>query len=182
MVQAEGARTAAGTWAPNAEEAELVELIVDKDEEWEERLKGKEAWINKPAQPPGLLRSGARATLLPTRYPLLYNAALASLQLLWTMRPQPTPHSGTPHLHCYFLKRLVAREVEVVCGQRVSNGGACAGIMELSISMIEARRRQQAAAAQEAVEQRRSAQADSGGPAQLPSVRCISTGTLNRNS
>lgn len=43
--------------------------------------------------------------------------------------------------------------------------------MELSISMIEARRRQQAAAgAQSAVAQRRSAQADSS-PSQLPSVR-----------
>jgi hypothetical protein len=57
-MQAEGARTQAGTWAPNAEEAELVELIADKDEQWEELLKGKDAWINKPAQPPGLLRSG----------------------------------------------------------------------------------------------------------------------------
>ena len=48
---------------------------------------------------------------------------------------------------------------------------SCAGIMELSISMIEARRRQQAAAgAQSAVAQRRSAQADSS-PSQLPSVR-----------
>ncbi|BDA44272.1 Acetyl-coenzyme A carboxylase carboxyl transferase subunit [Coccomyxa sp. Obi] len=97
---AEGARTAMGTWAPTQEEAEVVEMIADKDEEWEERLKGKSAWINKPAQPPGLLRSG---------------------------------------------------------------------IMELSISMIEARRRQQAAAAaQSAVAQRRSAQADST-PSQLPS-------------
>ena len=48
-----------GTWAPTQEEAEVVEMIADKDEEWEERLKGKSEWINKPAQPPGLLRSGA---------------------------------------------------------------------------------------------------------------------------
>lgn len=59
VVQAEGAHTAMGTWAPTQEEAEVVEMIADKDEEWEERLKGKSAWINKPAQPPGLLRSGA---------------------------------------------------------------------------------------------------------------------------
>lgn len=59
-MQAEGARTKAGTWAPNEEEAQLIEMIADKDEEWEESLKGKDAWINKPAQPPGLLRTGAR--------------------------------------------------------------------------------------------------------------------------
>lgn len=47
--------------------------------------------------------------------------------------------------------------------------GVGTGVMELSISMIEARRRQQAAAAQVNVDQP-SAQADSA-PAQLPSVR-----------
>lgn len=54
-----------GTWAPTQEEAEVVEMIADKDEEWEERLKGKSAWINKPAQPPGLLRSGALSLWCP---------------------------------------------------------------------------------------------------------------------
>lgn len=34
-------------------------MIVDKDAEWEASLAGKDAWINRPAQPPGLLRSGA---------------------------------------------------------------------------------------------------------------------------
>ena len=57
--QAEGARTRAGTWAPTAEEADLIEMIADKDAEWEASLAGKDAWINRPAQPPGLLRSGA---------------------------------------------------------------------------------------------------------------------------
>ncbi len=50
-----------GTWAPNQEEAELIEMIADKDEQWEELLKGKSAWLNRPAQPPGLLRSGERS-------------------------------------------------------------------------------------------------------------------------
>lgn len=35
-------------------------MLADDDEKWEESLKGKEQWINKPAQPPGLLRSGGR--------------------------------------------------------------------------------------------------------------------------
>lgn len=47
-----------GTWAVDEREAELCELIADQDERWDEALKGKEQWINKPAQPPGLLRSG----------------------------------------------------------------------------------------------------------------------------
>jgi hypothetical protein len=57
-MQAEGAYTRRGTWAPNKEEAELIEMMADKDEQWEELLKGKGSWLNRPAQPPGLLRSG----------------------------------------------------------------------------------------------------------------------------
>ncbi len=64
-LQAEGARTRAGTWAPTPEEAELIEMIADKDAEWEASLKDKKAWINRPSQPPGLLRSGVRLALLP---------------------------------------------------------------------------------------------------------------------
>lgn len=37
----------------------MVEFMADFDEKWEESLVGKDQWINKPAQPPGLLRSGA---------------------------------------------------------------------------------------------------------------------------
>ena len=47
-----------GTWAVDEREAELCELIADQDERWDEAIVGKEQWINKPAQPPGLLRSG----------------------------------------------------------------------------------------------------------------------------
>lgn len=47
-----------GTWAVDEREAELCELIADQDERWDESIVGKEQWINKPAQPPGLLRSG----------------------------------------------------------------------------------------------------------------------------
>ena len=47
-----------GTWAPTEADAELIELMADKDEEWEASLKGKGEWLNRPAQPPGLLRSG----------------------------------------------------------------------------------------------------------------------------
>ena len=56
--QAEGAFTKMGTWAPTEADAELIELMADKDEEWEASLKGKGEWLNRPAQPPGLLRSG----------------------------------------------------------------------------------------------------------------------------
>lgn len=59
-----GARTAAGTWAPTADDAALVEAMADADEAWGERLRGKDAWVNKPAQPPGLLRSGVMEATL----------------------------------------------------------------------------------------------------------------------
>ena len=59
--------------------------------------------------------------------------------------------------------------------------GVGTGVMELSISMIEARRRQQAAAAQDSVGQPRSAQADSA-PAKLPSVRGFPHGALRMTS
>lgn len=59
VVQAKGAYTSAGTWAPNEEEARMIEAIVDRDEAWEESLKGREQYIDRPIQPPGLLGSGA---------------------------------------------------------------------------------------------------------------------------
>ena len=52
--------TKAGTWAPTQEEADRIEAIVDRDERWEQSLAGKEEFINRPLQPPGLLRSGTR--------------------------------------------------------------------------------------------------------------------------
>ena len=58
MAEGTGSHTKMGTWAVDEREAELCELIADQDERWDEAVKGKEQWINKPAQPPGLLRSG----------------------------------------------------------------------------------------------------------------------------
>lgn len=58
LAEGGGAHTKMGTWAVDEREAELCELIADQDERWDEAIVGKEQWINKPAQPPGLLRSG----------------------------------------------------------------------------------------------------------------------------
>ena len=58
LAEGGGAHTKAGTWAVDEREAELCELIADQDERWDEAIVGKEQWINKPAQPPGLLRTG----------------------------------------------------------------------------------------------------------------------------
>ncbi|KAK9809169.1 hypothetical protein WJX72_010598 [[Myrmecia] bisecta] len=59
---AKGAYTKVGTWAASEDEARMIELVADADEEWEESLKGKEQWIKKPLQPPGLMRSGMMET------------------------------------------------------------------------------------------------------------------------
>ena len=64
-----------GTWAVDEREAELCELIADQDERWDEAIKGKEQWINKPAQPPGLLRTG-----MPLATPLCLPCSLCLLQ------------------------------------------------------------------------------------------------------
>ena len=58
-----------GTWAPTEADAELIELMADKDEEWEASLKGKSEWLNRPAQPPGLLRSGPALSRAPGPLP-----------------------------------------------------------------------------------------------------------------
>lgn len=36
----------------------MIEAIVDRDERWEESLVGREQYIDRPIQPPGLLGSG----------------------------------------------------------------------------------------------------------------------------
>lgn len=64
-LKAEGAYTKAGTWAPNQEEADMIEMMADRDEAWEESLVDKEEWLNRPVQPPGLLRSGAPLSDMP---------------------------------------------------------------------------------------------------------------------
>ncbi len=58
MLQAKGAYTKAGAWAASEAEASYIESMVDADEAWQKSLEGKEQWINKPIQPPGLGRSG----------------------------------------------------------------------------------------------------------------------------
>ena len=116
--QAQGAYTNAGTWVPNKEEADMVEAIVDRDERWERSLAGKEEWLKRPLQPPGLLRSGMG----------ILSACIVSKHTL----------------HC-----LVRQQ------------GACTGVMELSVAMMEVRSRQRSAAA-DAVLARRQAQAQAG--------------------
>ena len=54
--------TAAGTWAFSEAEARQIEKSVDADEKWVSSLEGKDQWINRPAQPPGLMRTGGRGT------------------------------------------------------------------------------------------------------------------------
>ncbi len=53
--------TKAGTWAVSEAEARMIEGAVDADERWAASLAGKEQWLQRPAQPPGLLQSGERA-------------------------------------------------------------------------------------------------------------------------
>ena len=47
-LQAEGAYTKMGTWAPTEADAELIELMADKDEEWGGQPQGE----GRVAQPP----------------------------------------------------------------------------------------------------------------------------------
>ena len=51
-------RTKAGAWAENEAEAKLIEHLADGDEKWEKTVAGRQEWINRPIQPPGLGRSG----------------------------------------------------------------------------------------------------------------------------
>jgi acetyl-CoA carboxylase carboxyl transferase subunit alpha len=55
---AEGVRTKAGTWALNETEARMIEKAADADERWAASLEGKDQWLQRPLQPPGLLRTG----------------------------------------------------------------------------------------------------------------------------
>jgi hypothetical protein len=57
---AKGVTTAAGTWAYDEAEARAIEAAADADEAWDKALAAKEEWTNKPVQPPGLGRCGAR--------------------------------------------------------------------------------------------------------------------------
>ncbi|KAG1676463.1 hypothetical protein FOA52_002283 [Chlamydomonas sp. UWO 241] len=54
----EGVRTEAGAWAADAGEAAYIEGLVDADEKWDKLMEGRQEWVNRPVQPPGLGRSG----------------------------------------------------------------------------------------------------------------------------
>mmetsp|Transcript_31817 Transcript_31817/g.70685 ORF Transcript_31817/g.70685 Transcript_31817/m.70685 type:complete len:500 (-) Transcript_31817:1816-3315(-) len=56
--EATGVFTKAGTWAASEAEARYIEQVVDADERWEKQMQGREDWLNRPAQPPGLARTG----------------------------------------------------------------------------------------------------------------------------
>ena len=56
--QAAGVRTKAGAWAVSDAEAKLIEHLVDGDEKWDKLMAGRQDWVNRPIQPPGLGRTG----------------------------------------------------------------------------------------------------------------------------
>jgi len=58
LYQSVGVRTKAGAWAETEAEAKLIEHLADGDEKWEKTVAGRQEWINRPIQPPGLGRSG----------------------------------------------------------------------------------------------------------------------------
>jgi hypothetical protein len=47
-----------GAWAADAGEAAYIEGLVDADEKWDTLMEGRQEWVNRPVQPPGLGRSG----------------------------------------------------------------------------------------------------------------------------
>lgn len=55
----------------------MIEAIVDRDEKWDKSLEGKEQYIDRPIQPPGLLGSGKL-----TRLPMYFTDTLKYLKLL----------------------------------------------------------------------------------------------------
>ncbi len=82
LLQAAGVRTKVGTWALSEAEAAMIELSADRDEKWEASLAGKEQWLHKPLQPPGLLRSGAWHPLSPPQRPSAKQVAPGIAQLV----------------------------------------------------------------------------------------------------
>ena len=79
QLQAAGVRTKVGTWALSEAEAAMIELSADRDEKWEASLAGKEQWLHKPLQPPGLLRSGKASSTAGRRTGSTFTFWLASL-------------------------------------------------------------------------------------------------------
>lgn len=68
----------------NETEAKAIEAAADADERWERSLEGKDQWLMRPLQPPGLLRSGEAL------------AADLSAQQLESSRPGSTGACATP--------------------------------------------------------------------------------------
>jgi hypothetical protein len=60
LLQATGVTTKAGAWALTDAEASYIEGLADADDRWDALMKGKEEWVNRPLQPPGLGRSGEK--------------------------------------------------------------------------------------------------------------------------
>ena len=65
--KAPGAYTAAGTWAPTADDAKFIEMIADMEEKWQTTLDSKSEWVMRPSAPaagfrrPGMLEMAAAA-------------------------------------------------------------------------------------------------------------------------
>jgi acetyl-CoA carboxylase carboxyl transferase subunit alpha len=55
---APGAYTAAGTWAPTADDAKFIEMMADMNEKWEATLETKREWTMKPTAPAGSTKVG----------------------------------------------------------------------------------------------------------------------------
>ncbi len=100
LAEGSGAHTKMGTWAVDEREAELCELIADQDERWDEAIVGKEQWINKPAQPPGLLRTGQS---------MLYSYLLDSPAITNSSVQPAWPPKSAHFFICYLLSLHPAR-------------------------------------------------------------------------
>lgn len=55
---APGATTAAGTWAPTADDAKFIEMMADMEEKWQQTLATKQEWLMKPEVPAGMAQPG----------------------------------------------------------------------------------------------------------------------------
>ncbi len=80
-------RTKAGTWALNAAEARQIEAAADADERWVASLEGKDQWLQRPLQPPGLLRSGEHSYTVVPSFPCCVTLGKDR----WLQRPLQPP-------------------------------------------------------------------------------------------
>lgn len=55
---APGATTAAGTWAPTADDAAFIEMMADMEDKWQATLATKQEWVMKPQMPRGFSSPG----------------------------------------------------------------------------------------------------------------------------